>query len=68
MIFGVLSGLSLKTLCKKPHMPHIWYQIKEEVVFFKMKATCNCQFLFVFAIELFVWIEQENVHLSENSQ
>lgn len=41
-----------QTQSKKLHTPHIWYQMKEEVVFFKMKTPCDCQFLFVFEIEL----------------
>ena len=56
MLFVVLSGVFKnvvnQTRSKKLHMPHIWYQIKEKVVFFKMKTTCDCHFLSVFEIGL----------------
>lgn len=44
VLSGVFRNRLNQSRSKEPHMWHIWHQIKEEIVVFQVKTTCD--FLF----------------------
>ena len=54
---GVFRNTFNQTRSKKLQLPHICYQIEEEIVCF-LFFFFDCQFLFVFETDPFVWTGQ----------